>query len=211
LAYSIRQICTLLVLSAIFGAPLQSFADEPETQKTWTFQGRDGAVEIKLTRFVDKDGTTPTSLHIYSPDGKPRLVAEEAGFLAQVLDDLPKAGISVESLNWISFRFDESDAVSKVAVYAASSKQWRESLKTKNVSVVYPLVTSFLNASGAYAAWDRVFKQHGLTLKVAGVEEVIMEPFSRARASCPAGVDCKNLIVPRDALVQMNVSPITHR
>jgi len=206
-----RQVCTLLAVSAIIGTTFQLRAQEPAIQKVWRFQGREGAVEIELTRFVNADGTTPTSLHIYSPNGAPRSVAEEAGFLAKVLDDLPEAGIKVQSLDWISFRFNESEAVSKVAAYAASSKQWRESLNTKKISIVYPLVTSFLNESGAYEAWDRVFRQHGLTLKVAGVEEVIMEPFSQAQASCPPGADCKNLIVPKDALVQMNVSPITHR
>lgn len=206
-----RQKCTLLVISVVLGAAIQALAQEPETQKIWRFQGSAGTVEIKLTRYVNSDGTKPTSLHIYSLDGTPRIVTEEAGFLAKVLDDLPKARISVQSLNWISFRFNESEAVSKVAACAASSKQWKRSLKTRNISVVYPLVTSCLNASGAYEEWNGVFKQHGLTLKVAGVEEVIMEPFSQTHTNCPATADCKNLLVPKDALVQMNVSPITRR
>jgi hypothetical protein len=198
-------------LVAILGGASCMGAQEPQILKTWNFQGMKGTIDMRLTRSVSPGGNTATVLHIYSTDGTPRSVAEEAGFLAKVLDDLPKAGISVQSLDWISFRFNESEAVSKVAAYAASSKRWRESLKTKNLSVAYPLVTSFLNASGAYEEWDRVFKQHGLILKVAGVEEVIMEPFSQARASCPAGADCTNLLVPKDALVQMNVDPTTSR
>lgn len=54
---------------------------------------------------------TATSLHVYSPDGAPRSVTQEAGFLRTALDDLPKAGISVQSLDWISFRCNESEAV----------------------------------------------------------------------------------------------------
>jgi hypothetical protein len=203
-----RQKCTLLFVLAVLGTALQSLAQEPETQKTWRFQGKAGVVEIKLTRFVDPDGTKPTSLHIYSPNGGPRSVTEEAEFLAKVLDDLPSTGVDAQSLDWISFRFNEPEAVRKVAAYAASSKQWRGALKTKSVSVAYPLVTSFLNESGAYKEWDRVFRSHGLTLKVAGVEEVIMEPFSQAGASCPQATDCSNLLVPKDALVQINVVPI---
>jgi hypothetical protein len=206
-----KQGWTIFAVLCIFAVRSLLIAEEPEKQKAWRFQGKAGAVEIKFTRFLNKDGTTPTSLQVYSPDGAPRSVAEEAAFLAAVLDDLPKEGISIQSLDWISFRFNESEAVSKVATYAASSKRWRESLKTKNMSVVYPLVTSFLNASGAYEEWDRVFKQHGLTLKVVSVEEVIMEPFSQAHASCPANANCKNLIVPMDALVQMNIVPIVHK
>jgi hypothetical protein len=70
-------------------------------------------------------------------------------------------------------------------MYAASSGQWRGALRATRISVVYPLVTSFLNNSGAYEEWDRVFKQHGLALKLAGVEEVIMEPFLTGRFKLP--------------------------
>jgi hypothetical protein len=203
-----RPLATLLIISAIFGASFGALADEPEIQKTWKFQGKQGAVEIELTRFADSDGKKATSLHIYSPNGGPRSVTEEAEFLAKVLDDLPSTGVNAQSLDWISLRFNEPEAVRKVAVYAASSKQWRGALKTKSVSVAYPLVTSFLNESGAYKEWDRVFRSHGLTLKVAGVEEVIMEPFSQTGASCPQATDCSNLLVPKDALVQINVVPV---
>ena len=206
-----KWLVMLLIISAIFGASFGALADEPEIHKTWKFQGKRGAVEIELTRFVNSDGKKATSLHISSVNGGPRSVMEEAEFLAKVLDDLPSTGINAQSLDWISFRFNEPEAVSKVAAYAASSKQWRGALKTKSVSVAYPLVASFLNESDAYKEWDRVFRSHGLTLKVAGVEEVIMEPFSQAGASCPQATDCSNLLVPKDALVQMNIEPIAHR
>jgi len=209
LAYSIRQVCALLALSVVFGTAVRLFAEDAEMQKTWKFQGKDGIVEIKLIRFVDNSG--PTSLHIGSPDGAPRSVVEEAGFLATVLDDLPKEGISVQSLDIIGLRLQEKEAISRVATRAALSGQWRDALRTKRISVVYPLVTSFLNDSGAYKEWDRVFKLHGLTLRVAGVEEVIMEPFSRTQTNCPVGANCKDLLVPSDALIQMNVTPITHQ
>jgi hypothetical protein len=211
LADPVKNVHKFVFLIAILCGTFRLGAEEPKILKTWSFQGKEGTVNIRLTRSVDTAGKTATVLHIYSPEGAPRSVAEEAGFLAKVLDDLPNAGIGHQSLDWISFRFNESEAVSKVATYAASSKRWRESLKAKNPSIVYPLVTSFLNSSRAYEDWDRVFEQHGLTLKVAGVEEVIMGPFSQTRASCPAGAVCTNLLVPKDALVQMNVDPIIHR
>lgn len=84
-------------------------------------------------------------------------------------------------------------------------------MKTHSNSIVYLLVTSFLNDCGAYEEWDHVFRLHGLTLKVAVVEKVIVEPFSRTHTNCPVGADCKNLLVPIDALIQMNVARIPHR
>jgi len=210
LASSVKYVYKFMILIAILCGTFRLGAQEPQILKTWNFEGKAGAVNIRLTRAAGSAGKTATVLHIYSPNGTPRSVAEEAGFLAKVLDDLPNAGISAESLDWISFRFNEPEAVSKVAVYAVSSKQWRAALKTKSIPVAYSLVTSFLNESGAYGEWERVFRKHGLALKVVGVEEVIMEPFSKARASCPT-TDCSNLLVPKDALVQMNIEPIAHR
>jgi hypothetical protein len=198
-----KRLRALVVLMAMFGNALATLAEDNEIEKTWTFQGRDGAVEIKLTRFVDKKG--PTSLNIFSPDGTPRSVIEEAGFLTSVLESLTKEGVDLESLDLINFRLQEKEAISRVAVRAALSVRWRKALNTRRTSVVYPLVTSFLNDSGAYKEWDHVFKLHGLTLRVAGVEEVIMEPFSQTQTECPTGADCRDLLVPKDALIQINV------
>jgi len=207
LGYSMKPLCILLSLAAAFAVSTSAFCTEPELQKTWRFRGREGGVEIKLTRFVHGDGTKVTSLEIYSPDAAPRDVEEEGKFFASVLDDLSKAGFNLKSLDSILSRFNEPDAVKRVAVYAASSKQWRGALKTYQPSVYYPLVTSFLNESHAYQEWDSVFKSHGLALKVAGVEEVLVEPFSKVGASCPVAADCSNLLVPSDAFVQMNIMP----
>lgn len=203
---SMKRGCALLVLAAICGTAFRIIAEDIKMEKTWSFQGSEGVVEIKLIRFADKKG--PTSLHIYSTDGMPRSAAEEAGFLTSVLDSLPKEGVSALSLDFVSLRLQEKDAISRVATYAALSKSWRDALKTKNLSVVYSLVTSFLNDSGAYKEWDSVFRLRGLTLRVAGVEEVIMEPFSQTQTKCPLSANCKNLLVPSDALIQINLTPI---
>lgn len=206
----LRHIYAALVLSAVLGAVCRLHAEEPETRRLWKFQSKEGVVEIELTRVVGKDGRKPTSLHIYSSNGAPRYVSEEAKFLSAVLDDLPKDGIDVQSLDWISFQFNEPDAISKVAVSAALSKQWRDALKSRKTPTIYALVTSFLNNSGAYNEWDAVFRKHGLTLRAVEVEEVIMERFSKTGAKCPAGANCTNLPVPIDALVQINVIPAAH-
>ncbi len=80
-------------------------------------------------------------------------------------------------------------------------------MKNKYPQVFYPLVTSFLNESHVYEAWDRVFRSHGLTLKIAGVEKVILERFVKTGAKCPDSMNCEHIWVPVDALVQMNVIP----
>jgi hypothetical protein len=201
------RLITVVIISVFFSVSVRAIADEPELEKIWKFQGKRGAVEIRLTRFINSDGTKPTSLGMGSFNGGPGSVVEEAAFLAKVLDEMPSTAISPQSLGWISFRFNEPEAVGKVAIYAASSKRWRRALKTKSVAAVYPLVTLFLNESGPYQEWDLVFRNHGLTLKAVGVEKVIMEPFSRSGATCPEATDCSNLLVPSDALVQMNVVP----
>jgi hypothetical protein len=195
----------------ILNGTVQLAAQKSTALKTWSFQGKMGEVQIRASQVDGSGGAKTCVLQIFSPGGANRSAAEEAEFLSTVLNDLPNLSVNVQAINGISFRFNEPEPVATVAAYAASSRKWRKALATKNISVVYPLVTSFLNESGAYTDWDRVFKAHGLALRVAGVEEVIMEPFSKAHASCPAGADCKSLLVPKDALVQMNVIPIAHR
>jgi hypothetical protein len=199
------------MILSILGSWVWAFADEPEIEKTWRFQGKTSAVEIKLTRYVQEGGKKATSLAIYSTDGGQRSVPEEGEFLSKVLGDLPDMGISPQSLDWISFQFYEPEAIRKVAAYAASSKQWRAALETRSAATIYPLVTSFLNDSGAYQDWNSVFASHGLKLKVAGVEKVGMESFSKSGANCPVDANCDHLLVPSSASVQMNVEPVDRR
>lgn len=118
-----KKVYKFVFLIAILCGTFRLGAEESQILKTWSFQGKEGTVNIRLTRSVDSVRKTATVFHIYSPDGAPRSVAEEAAFLAKILDDLPNAGIDHQSLDWISFPFNESEAVSKVAVYAASSKR----------------------------------------------------------------------------------------
>jgi hypothetical protein len=96
-----------------------------------------------------------------------------------------------------------------VAQKAALSTQWRPALKTMSPRVFCPLVTAFLNEGGAYQEWNPVFEKYGLRLKVAGVEKVMLEPFSATKATCPAGANCAHLRVPADALIQINIESIT--
>lgn len=205
LLYWMKRMGVLLVLSAISGIAVPGSAEEPELTKTWDLQGKNCVIEIKLMRFAGRNAV----LEVYPRDGigTPSVV-EEAALLGTVLNALPKEGIDPQSLDFIQFRFLEEEAVSRVAAHVALSRKWRTALKTHAASVIYTLVTKSLNDSGAYAEWDRVLREHGLAENIAGVEKVMMEPFSRTHTMCPQGANCNRLLVPMDAMVQMNLHKI---
>ena len=72
-------MCILLVLVAICGTTFQALAEEePEALKTWRFQGKVGAVEMRLTRVTEKTGAKTITLYIYSR--LPRSEMEGRGF-----------------------------------------------------------------------------------------------------------------------------------
>jgi hypothetical protein len=198
----------LLVLVAGCCAFAQS--GNQQYEKRWDFHGGAGAVEIRLTSYLNERGLRYANLELYSLNGATLSTAEEAQFLSTVLDDIPQTGIKFESLGWISFRSSEPDAVATVASFAALSPKWRPAVKSRSTPAVYSLVTAFLNDSGAYQDWDRVFRLHGFTVKVVGVEKVILQPFPQTQARCPPLADCAHLLVPVDALVQMNIYPASH-
>jgi len=180
---------------------MQAPGEEPEFTKTWKFQGRSGAVDVMLTKFSNG----PTSLHIWPEESSS--VSEEAGFLSEVFEDLQSIHFDVRSIGWISLRLKEPDAGRKVASYAVSSVKWKQSLKTRNPAIYYPLVTRFLNESGAYSDWQPAFQRYGLSGIIAGVEKVALAPFPSTHATCPPGRSCQHLLVPIDALIQMNLIP----
>jgi hypothetical protein len=206
-----KQVWTFLILTALVLGSVCTQAQEPQTLKSWNFQGNSGTIVMELTRAVGSGGRTATVLHIYSPDGGPRSTSEEARFLTEVLSDIEKMHIDVKSLDWMSFRLAEPEAIAKVASYAASSRNWRQGVATKRPATYYPLVASMLNESGAYKEWENVFRRYNLSIRVAGVEEVILEPFSKTQGKCPPTTNCASLRVPGDALVQMDVVPLNRQ
>jgi len=206
-----RRAYKLTALMVLLGSLFNAAAENPETLKTWTFHGKESSVEIRLSRVIDDERKASTVLEIYSPDrGAPNngqtSVAEEAVFLAEVLDDMEKLHVDVQSLDLVLLRLSEPDAVARLASYAAASKQWRQAAKSRSPAVYYPVVASMLNESGTYKEWEGVFQKHDLSMKIAGVEKVFLEPFSKAQAKCPS-TSCAGILVPFDALVQINIIP----
>jgi hypothetical protein len=190
-----------------------SLTQEPRFEKVWTFKGHDGALNISVESFPKQGGGSLRSLEMYSDTPGRWTVAEEAASIDAVLDDLSKQGTDLRSLTAIHLRLSEIDARMRLAEYAAKSDIWRSeyqsAVKSRNLPrFFYPVVTSSLNASGAYREWDDVFGKRNLAIKVVGVEKVFFEPFRESGAQCPAGLKCDRLRVPHDAMVQINIEPL---
>ena len=201
------RLSVIVFLVAAFHSPAQT----SEMKHSWEFQGRYSKVEIELLTSVQKNAVTTLSMDISSSSSNrvvSRSSVEEAKFISSVLEDMTARGMNIHSITSVNVRLNEIEALSRVADCAAQSAQWRDAVKKRNLAKVYDLLTLFLSECHAYKEWDEVFERFGLTLRVAGVEEAIMEPFDRLGIPCPKGGDCKNLIVPRDASVQINVFPI---
>ena len=69
-------------------------------------------------------------------------------------------------------------------------------------------MSNIVTIAGAHLEPVLLNKTATLKKAIAAIEEVIMEPFSQTGASCPQATDCSNLLVPKDALVQINVVPV---
>jgi hypothetical protein len=188
-----------------------SFAQSAILTKSWKFGGKNGDLQITARSFTTDSKERVTRLEI-SPTVRDSWTLEaEAASLEEVLNDFTNAGFDIMRLESISLRLNEKSAQSCIAIYAAESHSWRAALKTRSVGKVYPLIVAYLNECHAYAEFDRVLREKGLRLKVVGVEEVIMAPFSQLGAKCPANRSCAGLLIPTDALVQLNVEPIDAR
>jgi hypothetical protein len=179
-------------------------AQNNELKREWNFKGQNGTAQVSATSFRHGGEPRFTALEIFPTVGVVT-VQEEANDLDAVLTDLAKGGVDMGSLSTLQLRLRETVARNRLAESVARSDGWRAALRTRSVAKVYPVVTAFLNASGAYKEWVDVFSRHGLSLAVAGVEKVSMEQFSHSGAKCPPGVNCKNLLVPSDAFIQMNI------
>ena len=208
MACSTKLTTVLILLYIALLPPKASSSGGAEVKKEWTFKGENGDLQVSATSFPRDSGGRSTTIEIWASIGGSWTVAQEAAALDSVLSELPKAGFDTRSLSIILLRLNERDAISRLAAYAAESNIWRSELKTRSPAKYYPLIASFLNASGAYREWNDVFAKRGFALRVAGVEKVGVEAFSKSGAKCPTGTSCENLLVPNDALIQINVESL---
>jgi hypothetical protein len=207
-AFSNRLTTIRLSLLGALSIAQCIFGEEPQFEKKWTFHGKEGEVGISVTRYVRDQEAPATSMGLW---GDHRTEQEEAGFISNVLDQLPGEGVKPESIGWIELRLQEPEAIRRVATCVAALPRWRAEARTGAASRFYPLVESCIAQSDAYRELSAVFQKRGLRLIPAGVEKVLLEPFNRSGADCPAHVDCAYLRVPGDALVQLNIATIESR
>jgi hypothetical protein len=204
-----KRAGVLLAAAGLAGMTLLPAAGQ-EIAKKWSFSATGGTVEIAVSRPAHRSARAVT-LEIYGRNGGSATLMEEAGFFDAVLKALPKEGIGVETLEQLNLRLYEPEAVARVATCAARTKEWRGAEKSKKSAVISRVVTACLNNSEAYGEWESVFNQYGLTLHAADAQRVMLVQFASAQAECPPGVDCRNLLVPADAMVEMMVEPIARR
>lgn len=196
------------ILIIFFGAVVlagSAYSEEPQFERKWTFHGKNGEIGISVARFVHDQKHIVTSMAIW---GDHRTEQEEVGFVSGVLDQLLSYGIRPDSLGWIELRFQEPEARRRVAGCIAALPKWRTESGSRAASRFYPLVTSCMIQSNAYQELAAVFRKRGLKLAPVGVEKVLLEPFNNAGAACPNHIDCTHLLVPRDALVQLNIETV---
>jgi hypothetical protein len=206
LAYPIKHFAALLFICLLVW-PQSHQAQNGESRRTWTFEGNPGEIRISLVTAPREPNGTSRILEISPQNGALFTVADETSYLREVLDELSKQNGEAARIDRISIRLREPDVIRKIAQLAASSPKWRTAVKLKDEAYVGSMVTRFLNEGDAYSDWNDAFRPANVRLTVAGVEELLMQPFVKTGAKCPSPEGCKDLLVPADALVQINVDP----
>jgi hypothetical protein len=126
-------------------------------KKTWEFKAETGTVEIVLLAFPKYPNVT--SLEIIYKDGASPSIAEEVGFIREVVRQLPSLGYHVNTLSNISMRgFREPEVRERVAIAALHSKEWQSF--TKVVGGAEQLVENLLNSTGVYDAFNSAKEAH---------------------------------------------------
>ena len=182
-----------------------------EIRKEWKFSSSHGELTISASSFPNDSGVRFVSIQLFPTVWGSWTVAEERGPLRAALNAFPKAGLDTQRLSFIQLRLQEPDVQKLVAEQAALSKTWRSAVKTRSVAKTYALVVEFINRSGAYNEWANDFRERGLELKAVGIEKLGLRPFSKSGAKCPMHMNCADLLVPNDGLIQINVLPISNK
>jgi hypothetical protein len=142
-----------------------------QPKKTWEFKAQQGIITVDL--FVNSypgHPEVPSLDMLYSNDARPSL-AEEVGFVREVLHQLPGLGVDPHSISVISMRgFAEPEVKERLAIAALHSKAWQS--QTTVIGGAERVVQDLLNSLGAYDPFNAAFEEYGLRVKVGGVEKV---------------------------------------
>jgi hypothetical protein len=202
LATQIKSIvCVLMIAAAGVEARIQTSEPPPGFSREWHFDK--GPSELRISVSLPPQDPNSLLVGIGLVKTGTWTVADERTALESVSHDLQETGHGGANLGGIALRLNEPDAIRKIATEAARSARWRKTLQRKNQAETYAMTGKLIDASSAYSDWNKIFGPAGHTLKVASVEEVILVKFEESGAVCPIDVDCRNLLVPLSALIEL--------
>jgi hypothetical protein len=138
------------------------------------------------------------SLELLYGNGSLPSLAEEVGFIREVLHQLPGLGVDPHGLSIISMRgFAEPGVLQRVALAALHSKAWRSRVTVSGGAE--RIVEDLLNSLGAYDAFNGALEEYGLRIKTVGAEKVASAHCLELRISDPLCDVHHNVQVPTGA------------
>jgi hypothetical protein len=162
-------IVFLATFIGILPADLPGADWQSQVKKTWEFNLPGGEVKIALLNNPSLPKVSSLEI-LYDGEAHPS-VAEEVGFIREVLHQLPAIGVDPHNLRSISMRgFAEPEVTQRVAIAALHSKAWQSFTTVKGGAE--RVVQDLLNSLGAYDAFNTAFEEYGLRVKVRAVEKV---------------------------------------
>lgn len=169
---------------------------------TWAFKAQQG--EVKISLIVAPPTTQAPSLELDYTEGAHPSVAEEVGFLSQVLRELPAHGVDPRHLCCLSVSgWAEPEVKEQMAKAALHSETWRS--RNTVVGGGERVAEDLLRSLGSYDGFNAAFAPYGLTLKLAGLEKVLSVRCMELKLSDATCNRHHNVTVPVAAHVYFNV------
>src|SRR5580704_416708 len=136
-----------------------------QERNTWEFKSAPG--EVKVMLFVDSSPRQTSSLEILFKNGARPSLAEETGFLHDVVHQLPGLGIDPHTLSAVTMRgFAEPEVAKNLALAALHSEAWHS--RSTVIGGAERVVEDLLNSLGLYNEFDGAFRDYGMVIRVKG-------------------------------------------
>jgi hypothetical protein len=175
---------------------------QSQERHTWEFKSAPG--EVKVLLFVDASARPVSSLEILFENGARPSLADETGFLHEVIRQLPALGVDPHTLRAITMRgFAEPEVAKKLALAALRADAWQS--RSTVIGGAERVVEDLLNSLGLYDEFNGAFKDYGMVITVKGVEKVASTRCMDLRLSDPACTVRHNQLVPVGANLYFEV------
>jgi hypothetical protein len=158
-------VLSVVMLSILMLSSLAAAHSQTPVRKSWNFKTEGGAVRIDLL-------SNQWNVLELNYDGDPHpSVAQEAGFLHEVLKEMSATGVDPHHLSSLCMRgFVEPEVQRSLAIAALHSPDWRNF--TKIPGGAERVVEDLLNELKLYDGFNSSLKEYGYAVKVSGVEKV---------------------------------------